>query len=156
MILLSPRAKTGSMLSRSLSWTIFWSSEGGGEIKPICTGRSLGEVVPTRGVLGTEDIGVVGDRGRSPDTLFERNMPSKLVPARPKDESSGSGGVSAPPRSGIEPNEVVSMVALDGERGRFAPNNPRNAETATDGGRGGGDAERREGTAEDVPAAEAG
>ena len=105
-----------------------------------------------RGVLGTEEIGVVGESGRSLDTLLERSMPSKLVPARPNDESSGGGGVSARPCSDIEPNEV-SMVAVDGERGRLAPNSPRNADTATDGGRiGGGEAERREGAGEEVVA----
>lgn len=127
----------GSRFSRSLSCKIFWSSVGTGEVgvmRPICMGKSAGAVLPTRGVVGLDDIGVVGDIGRSLDMLLERNMPSRLVPARPNDASS-SGGVSAPlPCSDIELNDV-SRVAPEGDRGRLPPNKPRNAETATDGGR---------------------
>ena len=125
----------------------------GGTISPICTGRSLGRVEPIRGGVGTE---TTDDRdiGRSPTTLFERSMLSRFVPARPNDESSGGGGVSLPSRSGIT-LKVVSTVTPDGERGRFAPNRPRSADTATEGGRlRGGDAERIDGAGDIVPAFE--
>ena len=105
-------------------------------------------VVPTRGVFVTDGMGVVGERGRSLEMLFDRSMLSKLVPARPKDESSRGGGVSAPARSVIE-LRCVSRFGAEGERGRF-PKRPRNAETATEGGRGSwGDEERSDGVGED-------
>ena len=150
------RPMDGSRLSRSLSCKIFWSSEGGGQggdIKPIWTGRSAAVVLPTRGVFGTEDIGVVGDKGRSLETLFDRSIPRRLLPARPNEVSSGGGGVSAPSRSEIELNDM-SRVAPEGERGRLAPKSPRKADTATEGGRGEaerGEAERREGAGEEGP-----
>ena len=122
-------------------------------IKPICTGRSLGDVVPTRGVLGTDTIEFVIDIGRSAEVPLERSMLKRFVPARPNDESSGAGN-STLSRSGIEWNEV-SIVAEDGDRGRLAPNSPRSADTATEGGLlSGGEAERREGAGDIVPAVE--
>ena len=108
-------------------------------------------MVPTRGVLGTEDTGVDIDIGRSPPPPFERNMLRRLVPARPNDASSNGGGVSLPSRSGIEWN----AVSIEGDRGRFAPNRPRSADTATEGGRlNDGEDERTEGAGEVVPASE--
>ena len=107
-------------------------------------------VVPTRGVVGTEGIGVVGERGRSLEMLFDRSMLSKLVPARPKEESSRGGGVSAPSRSVIE-GMCISRFGAEGERGRFPPKRPRKAETATDGGRAScGDEDRGDGVGEDA------
>ena len=151
--MLRSRPMEGSRLSRSWSCRIFWSSEGtgpGGEIRPICIGRSTGEVVPTRGVFGTDEIGVVGESGRSLEMLFDRSMLSRFVPARPNEESSGGGGVSVPSRSDTEVM-LMSKVAPEGERGRFAPKRPRSAETATEGGRESwGDTERSEGTGDDV------
>ena len=124
-------------------------------MSPICTGRSPGAVLPTRGVVGTEDTGVVGDSGRSFEMLFDRSILKRLVPAQPNDVSSGGGGVSVLSRSDMG-FKFVSNVATDGDRGRFAPNNPRSAETATEGGRvSWGDEARSEGEGEDVPATEA-
>lgn len=122
----------GNKLSRSLSCNIFWSRVGTGA---GCMGMSTDAAFAARGVLGLGAIGVVGESGRSLDMLFDRSIPNRLFPARPKDASSRDDGVSAPlPRSGMVPNGT-SIVAPEGDRGRFAPNNPRRAETATEGGR---------------------
>lgn len=121
----------GNRFSRSLSCNIFWSMVGAGV---ACMGMSADAALPNRGVLGMDAIGVVGESGRSLDMLFDRSIPSRLFPARLKDASS-INGVSAPlPRSDMALKEG-SIVAPEGDRGRFAPNNPRSAETATEGGR---------------------